>query len=368
MNRFFNLRILIHRPFVAPAQRPSPPTESVSQASLDNALHAMSVTVCRSAAIQLAEVISTNYYQGMSSAWWIDLNCELFTLFVRPSSCPTRSHILRNASFLFFHSPPLSSTLPLQVDLVQLSVSPHDYRSIHRRHSLTRHRIPRPARRRRQQGHHASIQPVSQHPTRAPPLFHHLPIVRLCAGGGEKVHFYRPTEPIIVTFGFDFHGRCPGDGFEFQFELEFKFASPTRTRKWWWWWSSSSPCSPSGADQEHVRCAVRNTHAPSSRSRSRSRSKAGPGPGTESGRLLAAAAAATTARRSFISGTGSHGLGVAVVEHAGPFRGPVGYDDGRRPHAVMRVRAPKIASFLAFNFVTLYVDPKVYRLHRTKRT
>lgn len=63
-------------------------TEPKSQASLEGALHSMCVTVCRHAAIQLVEVISSNYYQGLSSAWWIDLNCKLALMtsnFVSPS-------------------------------------------------------------------------------------------------------------------------------------------------------------------------------------------------------------------------------------------------------------------------------------------
>ncbi|KIW83162.1 hypothetical protein Z517_02406 [Fonsecaea pedrosoi CBS 271.37] len=38
----------------------------------------MCVTVCKSAAVQLVNVISNNYYQGLSSAWWTDMN-YLFT-------------------------------------------------------------------------------------------------------------------------------------------------------------------------------------------------------------------------------------------------------------------------------------------------
>ncbi|KIW62489.1 hypothetical protein PV04_10662 [Phialophora macrospora] len=72
--RFLNLRVLIHRPFVLPWGKPLATTEHIYQAPLDATLHAVCVTVCRSAAIQLIEVISNNYYQGLSSAWWIDLN------------------------------------------------------------------------------------------------------------------------------------------------------------------------------------------------------------------------------------------------------------------------------------------------------
>ena len=76
--RFLNLRVLIHRPFVSLGQRRSPTTEPLYQASLESSLHSMCVMVCRSAAIQLVEIISANYYQGLSSAWWIDLNCKFF--------------------------------------------------------------------------------------------------------------------------------------------------------------------------------------------------------------------------------------------------------------------------------------------------
>ncbi|OQV08352.1 Fungal specific transcription factor domain-containing protein [Cladophialophora immunda] len=76
--RFLNLRVLIHRPFASLWQQSSAVAEPVYLAPLDNSLHAMCVTVCKSAAIQLVNVISNNYYQGLSSAWWTDMN-YLFT-------------------------------------------------------------------------------------------------------------------------------------------------------------------------------------------------------------------------------------------------------------------------------------------------
>ncbi|OAP55982.1 hypothetical protein AYL99_10134 [Fonsecaea erecta] len=76
--RFLSLRVLIHRPFASLWQQSSAVAEPTYLAPLDNSLHAMCVTVCKSAAIQLVDVISTNYYQGLSSAWWTDMN-YLFT-------------------------------------------------------------------------------------------------------------------------------------------------------------------------------------------------------------------------------------------------------------------------------------------------
>ncbi|KIW94810.1 uncharacterized protein Z519_04787 [Cladophialophora bantiana CBS 173.52] len=76
--RFLNLRVLIHRPFASLWQQSSVISEPVYLASLDNSLHSMCVTVCKSAAIQLVNVISNNYYQGLSSAWWTDMT-YLFT-------------------------------------------------------------------------------------------------------------------------------------------------------------------------------------------------------------------------------------------------------------------------------------------------
>ncbi|KAH0842252.1 putative transcriptional regulatory protein [Fonsecaea pedrosoi] len=75
---FLNLRVLIHRPFASLWQQSSAAAEPVYLAPLDNSLHAMCVTVCKSAAVQLVNVISNNYYQGLSSAWWTDMN-YLFT-------------------------------------------------------------------------------------------------------------------------------------------------------------------------------------------------------------------------------------------------------------------------------------------------
>ncbi|RFU24358.1 hypothetical protein B7463_g11979, partial [Scytalidium lignicola] len=76
--RFLNLRVLIHRPFAPLWQQATTSDNPTYLAPIDNSLHAICVSVCKSAATQLIKVISKNYYQGLSSAWWTDMN-YLFT-------------------------------------------------------------------------------------------------------------------------------------------------------------------------------------------------------------------------------------------------------------------------------------------------
>ncbi|KAH7310131.1 fungal-specific transcription factor domain-containing protein [Rhexocercosporidium sp. MPI-PUGE-AT-0058] len=76
--RFLNLRVLIHRPFASLRPLPSALSQPTHLASLESRLRSISVSICRSAAIELVAVVCKNYNQGLRGSWWAEMN-YLFT-------------------------------------------------------------------------------------------------------------------------------------------------------------------------------------------------------------------------------------------------------------------------------------------------